>query len=236
MKQKILLGVVLISMLISTATYANWLKDIFDAINKQGGITNYWLDSINSQQRALLASQQDIENLMDQVNKGLTSHSGWGTYQSHDYQSYGEGSNTWSDVMNMINEGHVGKGSLNQSINSLANQFPIDNMLFNKGVADAVNQKFYAVQSKTVLAIRAASQLEYDKIHEQIAYQRMLQQQIENTRDLKSAVDLNNRIQIESNLISLEILRQSAIANQQRSIADQATINGALSNAKFLTK
>lgn len=236
MKQKILFGVVLISMLISTATYANWLKDIFDAINKQGGITNHWLDSINSQQRALLASQQDIENLMDQVNKGLTSHSGWGTYQSHDYQSYGEGSNTWSDVMNMINEGHVGKGSLNQSINSLSNQFPIDNMLFNKGVTDAVNQKFYAVQSKTVLAIRAASQLEYDKIHEQIAYQRMLQQQIENTRDLKSAVDLNNRIQIESNLISLEILRQSAIANQQRSIADQATINGALSNAKFLTK
>ena len=98
------------------------------------------------------------------------------------------------------------------------------------------NQQYYAVKSKTVLAARAASQLDYDHIQNQIAYQQMLQQQIEKATDLKSAIDLSNRIQVEGNLINLAILRQAALSNQQQAINEQANINSALSNAKFLTK
>jgi hypothetical protein len=49
-------------------------------------------------------------------------------------------------------------------------------------------------------------------------------------------MDLANRIQVEGNLINLEILRQSALVNQQQAITEQASVMSALSNAKFLTK
>ena len=88
-------------------------------------------------------------------------------------------------------------------------EFPIDINGYNQGVSDPTSRQYYADQSQTVLATRAASQLDYDKIQDQIAYQQMLQQKIDNTDELKSALDLNNRIQVESNLINLEILRQS---------------------------
>lgn len=233
MKRKFLALIIFLSL--SNATYANWFQDIIDHIDLQGGITNNFLGSINSQQREILTSQKDIEDLMKQVHGGLTSHSGWGTYSTHDYQSYGDGAHNWTSVMQMA-DGGSGSGALGQAMSSISSQFPMDKIAFNKGVQDANSQKYYSLKSQTILATRAASQLDYDKIQEQIAYQQMLQAQIEKTNDLKSAVDLNNRIQVESNLISLEILRQSALANQQQSINEQANVNSALSNAKFLTK
>ena len=78
--------------------------------------------------------------------------------------------------------------------------------------------------------------MDYNKIQDQIAYQHMLQQQIEKTNDLKAAVDLSSRIQVENNLIKLEILRQSALANQQQAISEQANSQCSVSNANFLTK
>jgi len=235
MKKRLLSISIILVVTFSNTASANWYQDIIDAIMKEGLISNTLLTGINVQQGAMLTSQQDIERLMKQVNSGLTSNSGWGTYQKHDYQSYGSGANDWSSVMQMTKTGS-GAGALGQTLNSLHSQFPIDSNRFNRGISDPNSQKYYSLQSQTVLATRAASQLDYDKIQDQINYQQMLQQQIEKTKDLKSAVDLNNRIEVESNLISLEILRQTALANQQQSITQQANINSAFSNAKFLTK
>lgn len=197
------------------------------------------MDKLESQstaaQTGIYNSQLDIENLMKQVNSSVTGTSGWGTYQVHDYQSYGDNAHSWNDVMQLINSGG-GAGDLGQAIYTLSNQFPIDKASFNNGINSPIAQTYYAVQSQTVLATRAASELDYSKVQDQIAYQQMLQQQIENAKDLKSAVDLNNRIQVESNLINLAILRQSALSNQQKAISDQANINSSLLNAKFLTK
>ena len=203
------------------------LFDVKDLLRVQKNMLNF--------QSSILNSQLDIESLMKQVNGNLSGHSGWGTYQFHDYQSYGNSARNWSDVMHLA-EGGGGSGALGQTVNAIANQFLIDKGSFNKGISNSTSQTYYAIQSQTVLATRAASQLDYDKIQDQISYQQMLQQQIEHAKDLKSAVDLNNRIQVESNLINLEVLRQSALSNQQHSISEQANINSALLNAKFLTK
>jgi hypothetical protein len=234
MKKKTLLFTIIIAITLSNAAYANWYQDIINAIVQQGTIGNGFLDSINSQQGAMLSSQQDIQKLMKQVNGSLNGNSGWGSYNTHDYQSYGDSARSWSDVMKLTEGGS--SGALGQTMHSIAGQFPIDKDSFNKGVTDSNSRQYYAVQSQTVLATRAASQLDYDKVQDQISYQQMLQQQIEKAKDLKSAVDLNNRIQVEANLINLEILRQSALANQQHAISEQANMNSALSNAKFLTK
>lgn len=236
MRKKILFGIVL--MTISISAHAEWLEDIFNALLASQGLQLGMLDKQGEMlgvQKNIFSSQKEIEKLMKQVNGDLTSHSGWGNYQSRDYQSYGGSARDWSGVMQMAEAGR-GAGALGESMGGIANQFPSDPSTYNRGVADKRNQQYYALKSQTVLAARAASELDYNKIQDQIAYQRMLQEQIEKTNDLKAAVDLSSRIQVEGNLITLEILRQSALANQQQAIAEQSTVNAALSNAKFLSK
>lgn len=222
-------------LMLSTSSYANWFADIIRAINKQAGITNGLLSTMTSQESQILASQQNIEQLMKQVSGSVTGHSGYGTYQFQDYQSYGNGARDWSGVVNMAERGQ-GDGELGRMIGSITHDFPADRNTYNRGVSDPQAQRYYAVKSQTVLAARAASELDYNKIQEQIAYQQMLLHQIEKTKDLKAATDLSNRIQVEGNLINLEILRQSALVNQQQAITEQASVMSALSNAKFLSK
>lgn len=222
-------------LMLSTSSYANWFADIIRAINKQAGITNGLLSTMTSQESQILATQQNIEQLMRQVNGSVTGHSGFGTYQFQDYQSYGNNARDWSGVVSMAERGQ-GDGALGGMIGSISRDFPVDRNTYNRGVSDPRAQRYYAVKSQTVLAARAASELDYNKIQDQISYQQMLLKQIEKTRDLKSATDLSNRIQVEGNLINLEILRQSALVNQQQAITEQASVMSALSNAKFLSK
>lgn len=225
---------ILIAFLVFTFCQTSFADALYSILN---GV--HHLESLGENSQSglydMVNSQHDIENLMKSVNTGIVGHSGWGTYQTHDYQSYGESAIDWNDVMHLAESGG-GSGDLGSVINAIAKQFPINQNDFNRGITNSTQQQYYAVQSQTVLATRAASQLDYDKIQNQIAYQRMLQEQIENANDLKSAVDLNNRIQVEANLINLEMLRQQSLANQQNAIDAQANINNALLHAKFLTK
>lgn len=238
MKKTILLTAGILVIFVTSCVHANWLEDIFKSSLRieglQGQLLNYE-GQILGVQRDILSSQKDIDRLMQQVNDHLTGHAGWGSYQSHDYQSYGGNASDWSNVIQMADFGS-GAGALGQTINLISKQFPIDKTNYNRGIMDERSQRYYALNSQTVLATRAASQLDYNKIQDQIAYQRMLQEQIEKTKDLKGAVDLSSRIQVEGNLIQLEILRQAALINQQQAITEQASVNAALANAKFLTK
>jgi hypothetical protein len=233
MKKQWLLVCALLSL--STASYANWYQDIINAITKQAGITNGILSNELTLQQDMLRSQKDIQGLMNQLNNHVTGHSGYGTYQFNDYQSYGNSAKDWSGVVSMAGRGQ-GDGALGQMMSSIVRDFPADSNTYNRGVSDPRAQQYYAMKSQTVIAARAASELDYNKIQDQIAYQQMLMKQIENTKDLKAATDLSNRIQVEGNLINLEILRQSALVNQQQAITEQGSVMSALSNAKFLTK
>lgn len=238
MRTRLVSSLGFLMIFLTPCAQANWLEDIFKSALRMEGLQTGMLDDQGQMlnvQKKILSSQKDIDSLMKQVNGHLTSHSGWGSYQSHDYQSYGGSAHDWSNVMRMADAGH-GDGALGQTMNQVASQFPADRSAYNRGVSDIRSQHYYALKSQTVLAARAASQLDYNKIQEQITYQQMLQKQIEKTNDLKAAVDLSSRIQVEGNLINLEILRQAALTNQQQAIADQSTVNAALANAKFLTK
>lgn len=233
MKRRLLLIAMLLSM--STASHANWFRDIWEAVIKYGGTTNLLLGKELTLQEDMLRNQKDMQRLMDQMNNHVTGHSGYGDYQFHDYQSYGSGAKDWASVVRMAERGH-GEGSLGEMIGAIARDFPTDSSTYNRGVSNSNSQRYYAMKSHTTIAARAASELDYNKIQDQIAYQQILMKQIEKTKDIKAAMDLANRIQVEGNLINLEILRQSALINQQQSITEQASVMGALSNAKFLTK
>jgi hypothetical protein len=218
--------------------YANWLEDIWRSELRMEAMQGNLLGNQSQMiglDRDMLSTQKDIDTLMKQVNGHLTGHSGWGEYQFKDYQSYGSNTHDWSGVLHLADQGR-GEGALGLAMGGIASQYPIDKTAYNQGVADIKSQQYYAMKSQTVLAARAASELDYNKIQDQITYQQMLQQQIEKTADLKAAIDLSNRIQVEGNLINLEILRLTALVNQQQAITEQATVNSALANAKFLTK
>lgn len=238
MKSQLIRLIFIIGLIFHSTCYANWFADIVNRIELtniiNSGILNSQIASLNTQ-KDILSSQIEIESLMKQVKRSVTGHSGWGNYQFRDYQSYGDSARDWDVVLRMAELGQ-GSGALGQSINGISSQFPADRNTYNRGVSGASNQKYYALKSQTVLAARAASQLDYNKIQEQITYQQMLQKQIEKTKDLKAATDLSNRIQVEGNLINLEILRQVTLSNQQQAVSEQASVNAALTNAKFLTK
>lgn len=233
MRRQLLLLVMVLSM--STASYANWFRDIWEAVIKYGGTTNLLLGKELTLQEEMLHNQNDMQKLMDQMNGNMTSHSGYGTYQFHDYQSYGAGGKDWAGVIGMADRGH-GDGALGGMIGSIARDFPSETSTYNRGVSNPRAQRYYATKAQTTLAARAASELDYNKIQQQIEYQQLLMKQIESTKDIKASMDLANRMQVEGNLINLEILRQSALVNQQQAITEQASVMGALSNAKFLTK
>ena len=238
MRLRIFISVILFYFCLSSSIFANWLEDIWRSELRMEGLQGGILDKqgqILSVQRDILSSQKDIQQLSKNIEAHLSGHSGWGDYQFRDYQSYGNGAYDWNSVLQMAEYGQ-GEGALGKSIGGISKQFPMDNHLYNKGIQDTTSQTYYSLKAKTLLATRAASQLDYDKIQEQIAYQQMLRQQIEKTHDLKAAVDLSSRIQIEGNLIQLAILRQAALNNQQQSITEQANVNLALSHAKFLTR
>lgn len=227
---KKILTLILFTCLFSQITYADGIYAILANVRK---LLSTQMDIKNIDSR-ILSSQQDIENLMKEVSNAMTSHGGWGSYQTHDYQSYGDAAQNWASVLQMADSGS-GNGELGGMVNQLASQFPEDSDDYERGVNDAKAQKYYALKSQTLLAARAASQLDYNKIQDQISYQHMLQQQIDRTKDLKAAVDLNNRIQVESNLINLALLREASINNQQKAVNEQANVNAALANARFLT-
>ena len=233
MRRQSLIFVALIMM--SSTSYANWYQDIINAITKQAGITNGILNNELTLQQDIARNTGEMQHLMDKLNGDMTGHSGYGAYQFHDYQSYGSGANDWSGVIKMAERGQ-GDGALGEMIREISRDFPSDHDAYNRGISNPSAQRYYAEKSQTTIAARAASQLDYNKIQQQIAYQQLLMQQIEKTKDIKAAMDLANRIQVEGNLINLEILRQSALANQQQSITEQASVMSALSNAKFLTK
>lgn len=222
-KYKMASFVLLLSIFVSSMASANVFSSMVNILR-----------DIALAQAGVNASQMDIDVQLKQLNSYVSGNAGWGTYRFHDYQSYGGSADDWSRVVQMAAQGS-GSGDLGGAIGGLANQFPIHQDIYNQGVSDPASRQYYAVKSGTVLAARAASQLDYNRIQEQIAYQQMLQEQIERTKDLKGAVDLSSRIQVEGNLIALQLLRQSALANQQQSVTEQASVVSALSNARFLS-
>jgi len=220
---------------ISSNSYANWYQDIINAIVQQAGVTNGILNKDLSIQQDIKSNQHAMQKLLDQINANTTSHSGYGTYHFQDFQSYGNSANNWSNVTQMASDGQGG-GALGDTMTSVKRHFPYDNKRYNRGISNEESQHYYAIKSQTTIAARAASETDYNRIQQQIDYQHVLMQQIENTKDIKAAMDLANRIQIENNLINLEILRQSTLLNQQQAVTEQAAVMNALSNAKFLSK
>ncbi len=192
-------------------------------------------EQIQGYQQQIAGIQNTIEGLTDQIQAAVSGQSGWGRWQFKDYQSWGENTDRWESILHMAGNGG-NLSLLGQTLHSLAKEFPVNTPLYNRVNPNKTDQAYYALKAKTALAARAASQLSYDKIQEQINYANQLRQQIGTTTTLKQSLDLQNRLTIENNLIQLETLRQLALLNQQQAIDAQEKVNDAIQTAHFLSR
>jgi len=193
------------------------------------------LQTVEGYEKSSMGSLSDIDNLTSSLKDAMTKTNGWGQYKLQDFQSYGAGGANWSDVLNMAKSGG-GSGALGQVMSGVSQEFPSNQPLINKVVTDSTTQNYYAEQSQTVVANRAAGQLDFNNIQKQIDQQSDLRKNVGQTTDLKSSVDLLSRNQIEGNMINLQLLRQITASNQQQALNTQGELNDEQLNANFLQK
>lgn len=134
---------------------------------------------------------------------------------------------TWAQTMNMMNAQGLGSaGTQTQNIyNSLTTAFqPLPGSEFlpsdpNGPIAQALDRR-----NNTTYAAMAGSEQAYNDVSARInVYENMLQE-LNNTTDLKSSVDLQARIAVENGMILNELIRLQAIQIQQKSATDNETL------------
>lgn len=223
---KRLTKVIFMSLLMLPLTaQADW--DLGEIINILAEINGVKLKGIDEKNAQTIAEIKNMQNL-------LKGNSGFGAKDYVDYQSWGKGAEDWGSALNVYNTGSGTLGNLAKKLNSDPdNGFPINPNLKTFNPKDA-QDRYSLLQAKTALASRAASQLAFDKIQDQITYhQKNLQPKIDTTQNLKSAVDLQNRLLFENNMIQLEMLRMAALSNQQQAIQTQSEVNHTVINKSF---
>jgi len=175
---------------------------------------------------------KDMNNRTLQQLQAFTGKHSFGQINYQDFQSWGQAAQQWDSLLTGYQNGQGEIGNLQKRLN---NQFPIkpNYATFHQ---QTMQSDFEKLQAQTALASRAASQAVFDRIQKQIDYQKTLQTQIDQTTDMKSAVDLQNRLLFESNLIALDTLRLIAMSTQQKAIGLQADVNSAVMNKAFISE
>jgi regulator of replication initiation timing len=182
-----------------------------------------------------LPQLQSINDLLkSQIGQQITGNYGIGDYQwDPKLHAWGDKTASWDEVLKIYQAGG-NPGDLGSVAKTLAKQFPIQNLnaIKNFNPRDA-HRDYYNTQAKTALAARAASQVIFDRIQKEIELEQKLQEKIDHTSNIKEAMDLQNRLQVENNLIQLELLRLAAVTTQQQAITTQADVNATVANASF---
>ncbi len=221
------LSALLLLWLVTTNAFASHvnLMPLVRAIN---AVNQYQL----MQELPQLQSINDL--LKSQIGDQITGNYGIGDYHwDPKSQSWGDKTGSWDDVLKIYQQGG-NPGDLGSVAKTLAKQFPIQNLATLKNFnPQETNKAYYDVQAKTALAARAASQLTFDRIQKEIELEQALQEKIDHTTNIKESMDLQNRLQVENNLIQLELLRLAALSNQQQAISSQAEVNATVTNASL---
>ncbi len=189
------------------------------------------LESQTSLQQQIQQYTSQLPQLQQQTINQLMNSSGANFGQENfnpNLQSWGSNLFNWNSVLTAYQNGGSQVAGLAQQLN---NQFPIQQSSMANPNPQSVDAQYYTVQSQTALAARAASQYDYNNIQNQITYVQNLLSLIPQTKTVKDALDLQNRIQVESSLIQLEMLRLSSLSNQQQAIQVQGEVNSIVNSA-----
>lgn len=200
--------------------------DIFDFILDQ-------LEQQTGLQDKIEQYTSKLPGLSQNTLNALTSQAGWGGRgYNPNLQSWGNNAQYWDSVLKLYQQGG-NPGEVSGIARQLNQQFPIQNATVANPNPNSNDAKYYQLQAETALASRAASQFDYNNIQKQVDYMHKLHDELDTTKDLKSSVDLNNRLQFESSMLQIELLRLAALSNQQQAISAQNQTNAIVNNANF---
>jgi type IV secretion system protein VirB5 len=177
--------------------------------------------------------KQQYDTLKEQYDqmksqyKAITGNYGWGDLGNNlnDLKDRQWSADNWKDALKGLSGGN------SQRYTQLWDQYKANHLIlseedFSKG-ADANLAKNYSQNLKANQASSVMSDYEFEKINKHLQKAYELGKSIENANknnDLKSAVDLNSRIELESTFISIEILRMQTLLNQQTSQGGAAAL------------
>lgn len=204
-------------------TPANAQDNIFEILKTISKMYGVNLDSFKKLKKINDMTLQELHAITGKHHVGKEGY--------QDFQSWGDSHAKWDSALVGYKEGQGSIGHLQKKFDT---QFPIAPNYKQLDLAK-MHVEFDTLQAQTALASRAASQDIFDRIQKQIAYQQTLQTQIDETTDLKTATDLQNRLLFENNMIALDTLRLMAISAQQQSIQLQASANEVTSNKAFVS-
>lgn len=211
---------------LSQNAHADVLSDILNELQSQTNLQQQISQYTNVLPNMNTVLQNEYSALYQ--NNG---HDGYGDlFFNSNLQSWGTNTSNWNSVLQSYQQGGTGVGQIAEQLND---QFPIEASNIVNPNTESINAQYYTLEAQTALASRAASQFDYNNIQNQINYIQQLQQQIDKTPDIKGALDLQNRIAVENNLIQLEVLRLTALSNQQQAVKAQGDANAVvnISNA-----
>lgn len=213
-----ILSCILVCLGLSQAVYADVFTEILNELESQTNLQQQISQYTNVLPNINTVLQNEYNALYQ--NNG---HDGYGNlFFNPSLQSWGTNTSNWNLVLQSYQQGGTGLGQIAQQLNQ---QFPIQPSSIVNPNTQSINAQYYTLEAQTALASRAASQLDYNNIQNQINYMQQLQQQIDKTPDIKGALDLQNRIAVENNLIQLEVLRLTALSNQQQAVKAQGESN-----------
>lgn len=224
MKKVFFLSLLLTALAIQN-TYATDVSGIIHILSKMYGLN---VDIKNLDQNLFDVNKDQLTQL-NAINQDLTGTHRYGSmnYNSHQY-SWGDGSDNWQSLLSLYKTG--GGGELATMAGKLSKDFPIAD---NLDTTNPTENEYYRLQAQTTLASRASSQLAFNQVSQESKVVETLHDEIDQTKDNKSSVDLNNRMLSEQNRMSIQQTKLLATLVQQAAIDSQEKANHAKENATF---
>lgn len=166
---------------------------------------------------------------MKEQYQSITGNYGWGNWKnslSNLKQDHEWAASDWKSALSGMSGGN------SQRYQQLLSQYKKNHLVMSstkyaKG-SDSNLSKSYQNQVQTNQASATTATYEFNDINNHLKTLYSLGQQIENAKknnDLKSAVDLNSRIELEIAYISIEELRMQTLLNQQTAQVQSSKIS-----------
>ncbi len=180
------------------------------------------LHQLSTQYEILQRQYNMVTNQFNQLKQqygAITGNYGWGNLHNSlsDLEHEREfTASKWHDALNGLSGGNPARFNQLLSLYKQSHR-TLDTNVYAKG-ADKQLAVMYQNEVKTNQASATTATYEFNDINKHLKMLYDLGQQIENSKknnDLKSAIDLNSRINLEIGYINAEEVRMTTILNQQ---------------------
>lgn len=227
-------GLMLVSLsLVLQSSFAFFVEDPTEWARTSAS-TNELVQQYHKLQDQYSMMTNQYQQMKEQYSS-ITGNYGWGNWQNsqRDLTDHEWAAGDWHSALAGMAGGNPAR--YQQLLNQYKQSHPtLDQNTYQQGTDKGLAAN-YQQQVQTNQASHTTATYEFNDINKHLQTLYQLGQQIENAsknKDLKSAVDLNSRIELEVAYISTEELRMQTLLNQQ--MAEQQSSQIAMENEKAI--